>query len=177
MASPSSQTDTCRKLQIDFGWNPLRSNAAEACSGPEHQQMPPPPPARHGCLGREGASEAAPEAVRQAVGGGRQSGWGRFLSVTNAIEAGTWRPSGGQWRGVGWTPRKGGGRAYALIPYKQSLSVTGTPVHTTKALVGAGPPRPRHGHRPRRGRPRHGAEHRPRRAPPPPPPAVLRAHL
>ena len=36
-------------------------------------------------------SEAAPEAVRQAVGGGCQSGWGRLLSVTNAIEAGTWR--------------------------------------------------------------------------------------
>ena len=35
-------------------------------------------------------SEAAPEAVRQAVGGGYQSGWGRLLSVTNAIEAGTW---------------------------------------------------------------------------------------
>ena len=27
---------------------------------------------------REGASEAAPEAVRQAVGGGCQSGWGRL---------------------------------------------------------------------------------------------------
>ena len=43
------------------------------------------------CIGREGASEAAPEAVRQAVGGGCQSGWGRLLSVTNAIEAGIWR--------------------------------------------------------------------------------------
>ena len=29
-----------------------------------------------GCIRREGASEAAPEAVRQAVGGGCQSGWG-----------------------------------------------------------------------------------------------------
>ena len=44
-----------------------------------------------GCIEREGASEAAPQAVRQAVGGGCQSGWGRLLSVTNAIEAGTWR--------------------------------------------------------------------------------------
>ena len=44
-----------------------------------------------GCIRREGASEAAPEAVKQAVGGGCQSGWGqRLLSVTNAIEAGTW---------------------------------------------------------------------------------------
>ena len=40
-----------------------------------------------GCIRREGASEAAPEAVRQAVGGGGQSGWGRLLAVTNAIEA------------------------------------------------------------------------------------------
>ena len=42
-----------------------------------------------GCIGREGTSEAAPEAVRQAVGGGCQSGWGRLPSVTNANEAGT----------------------------------------------------------------------------------------
>ena len=40
-----------------------------------------------GCIRREGASEA----VRQAVGGGCQSGWGRLLSVTNAVEAGTCR--------------------------------------------------------------------------------------
>ena len=47
-----------------------------------------------GCIRRERASEAAPEAVRQAVGGGCRSGWGRLLSVlsvTNAVEAGTWR--------------------------------------------------------------------------------------
>ena len=44
-----------------------------------------------GCIRREGASEAALEAVRQAVGGGCQSGWGRLLSVTNAIEAGACR--------------------------------------------------------------------------------------
>ena len=48
-----------------------------------------PPP--QGCIRRKGTSEAAPEAVRQAVGGGCQSGWGRLLSVTNAMEAGTWR--------------------------------------------------------------------------------------
>ena len=39
----------------------------------------------------EGTAEAAPEAARQAVGGGCQSGWRRLLSLTNAIEAGTWR--------------------------------------------------------------------------------------
>ena len=49
-----------------------------------------------GCIRRKEASEAAPEAVRQAVGGGCRSGWGRLLSVTNAIEAGTWR------RWIGW---------------------------------------------------------------------------
>ena len=37
------------------------------------------------CIRREGAAEAAPEAVRQAVGGGCQSGWGRLLSVANAL--------------------------------------------------------------------------------------------
>ena len=56
---------------------------------------PPPTPQWQGgpqrCIRREGASEAAPEAVRQAVGGGCQSGWGRLLLVTNAIEPGTWR--------------------------------------------------------------------------------------
>ena len=35
--------------------------------------------------------KAPPKAVRQAVGGGCQSGWGRLLSVTNAIEPGTGR--------------------------------------------------------------------------------------
>ena len=51
-----------------------------------------------GCVRREGAaSEAAPEAVRQAVGGGCQSGWGRLLSVTNAIEAGTCRQGDSGW--------------------------------------------------------------------------------
>ena len=44
-----------------------------------------------GCIRREGTSKAVPEAVAQAVGGGCQSGWGRLLSVTNAIEARTWR--------------------------------------------------------------------------------------
>ena len=50
-----------------------------------------------GDIRREGASEAAPEAVRQAVGGGCQSGWGRLLSLTSAIEAGTWRQGDSGW--------------------------------------------------------------------------------
>ena len=58
----------------------------------------------HGCIRREGTSEAAPEAVRQAVGGGCQSGWGRLLSVTNAMEPGACR----QWLGTSWVPWRGG---------------------------------------------------------------------
>ena len=50
-----------------------------------------------GCIKRNGASEAAPEAGRQAVGGGCQSGWGRLLSVANAVEAGTWRQGDNGW--------------------------------------------------------------------------------
>ena len=49
-----------------------------------------PLPSGQGCIGREGASEVAPGVVRQTVGGGCRSGWGRLLSVTNAIETGTW---------------------------------------------------------------------------------------
>ena len=48
---------------------------------------------RSGCIRREGTSEA----VRQAVGGGCESGWGRLLSVTNAIEAGTWHQEDSGW--------------------------------------------------------------------------------
>ena len=56
----------------------------------------------HGALSRDaldgkGASEGAPEAVRQAVGGGCQSGWGRLLSVTSAIESGTCRQGDSGW--------------------------------------------------------------------------------
>ena len=51
---------------------------------------------RQGCIRREETSEAVPEAVRQAVAGGCQSGWGRFLSVTNA-KAGTSRPGDSSW--------------------------------------------------------------------------------
>ena len=65
--------------------------------------------------GREGASEAAPGAVKQAVGGCCRSGWWRLLSVTNAIETGTWR-QGVQWLGIGWAPWRGGGGAPLPLP-------------------------------------------------------------
>ena len=67
--------------------------------GPDTQRTlslaAPIPPER--CIRREGTSEAAPEAVRQGVGGGCQSGWGRLLSVTNAIEVGTWCQGDSGW--------------------------------------------------------------------------------
>ena len=52
---------------------------------------------RQGCITGAGNSEAAPVAVRQAVGGGCRSGWGRLLSVTNAIEVGTCRQGDSGW--------------------------------------------------------------------------------
>ena len=42
-----------------------------------HGVCTPPPP--QGCIRREGTSEAAQEAARQAVERGCQSGWGRLL--------------------------------------------------------------------------------------------------
>ena len=59
-----------------------------------------------GWIRREGTCEAAPEAVRQAVGRGCQSGWGRLPSVTNAIEAGSCRQGDSGWALAG---RPGGG--------------------------------------------------------------------
>ena len=50
-----------------------------------------------GCTRREGTSQAAPEAVEQAVGGGCQSGWGRLLSVILAVEASTCRQGDSGW--------------------------------------------------------------------------------
>ena len=59
--------------------------------GPTPVPPGPPGPTPQGCIRREGTSEAAPVAGRQAVGGGCRSGWGRLLLVTNAIKAGIWR--------------------------------------------------------------------------------------
>ena len=63
---------------------------------------------RQGCIGREGTSEAAPEVVRQAVGGGCQSGWGA-VTVGYKCCRGRQLASGGQWLGMGWAPWKGRG--------------------------------------------------------------------
>ena len=72
-------------------------------------------PHPQGCIGREEASVAAPQAVRQAVGGGCQSGWGRLLSVTNAVEAGTCRQGHSGWAQAG-CPGRGGVTPLQCIP-------------------------------------------------------------
>ena len=79
-----------------------RGTCVQACAGQE-------------CIRREGTSEAAPEAFRWAVGGGRQSGGGRLLSVTNAIEAGTCR-QGNSGRRLGALEGGGGTSAHSCIP-------------------------------------------------------------
>ena len=84
-----------------------------------HSTGLPPPPAPTVCgvdraggggaLEGKGPQRRAPEAVRQAVGGGCQSGWGRLLSVTNAIQAGTWRQGDSDWAYPGRPASAGGG--------------------------------------------------------------------
>ena len=76
-----------------------------------------------GCIGRERTSGAAPGAVIQAVGGGCQSGWGRLLSVTNAVEAGTWCSGDSGWA---YTWRSGGGR----VPSPLAMHPSGGGGHT-----------------------------------------------
>ena len=61
--------------------------------------------------------EVGPEAVRQAVGGGCRSGWGRLLSVTNAIEAATCRNGDSGWAQAG-RPGDGG---YPPPPHFQCI--------------------------------------------------------
>ena len=73
----------------------------------------------HGCIRREGTAEAASEAVRQADGGGYQSGWRRLLSVT--IER--WHlPSGRQWLVMGWAPGGdwGGGTGHLGLTHTET---------------------------------------------------------
>ena len=83
----------------------------------------------------------APEAVRQAVGGGCQSGWGRLLSVTNAVEPGAWCQVDSGWAGAG---RPGGGGGY-LPPSNASLMRTCPLLFveeapSTRRRVGSEPP-------------------------------------
>ena len=59
------------------------------------------------------------EVVGQVVGGGCQSGWGRLLSVTSAMEAGTWRQGDS-----GWAPWRGGlPPPFPCIPESRATSM------------------------------------------------------
>ena len=87
-------TDVLHKLQLG---HPLHEDQSYRPAGPGAAGCGVGVALRHGCIRREGASEAAPEVVGQAVGGGCQSGWGRLLSVLNAIEADTWRQGDSGW--------------------------------------------------------------------------------
>ena len=106
---------TCRQQQaprcmcfFKLPW-PGRLSRCPAIATPLSTETPPQSPPRtfpcshpgKGCIRRKGASGVALEAVRQAVGGGFQSGWGRLLSATNAIEAGTWRQGDNGWAQAG----------------------------------------------------------------------------
>ena len=87
---------------VELGCMPCPAACASACvRGLRAQAVAVQRPSRsthtQGCITGAGNSEAAPEAVRQAVGGGCQSGWGRLLSVTNAVEVGTWRQGDSGW--------------------------------------------------------------------------------
>ena len=55
-------------------------------------------PHGQGCIRRKGTPEAAAEAVRQAVGGGYQSGWGR-LQMPLRMALGVRGTVAGRWRG------------------------------------------------------------------------------
>ena len=59
-----------------------------------------------GCIRRKGTSEAAPEAVRQADGGGLPKRLGA-VTVGYCCHSAWHLPSGGQWLGIGWAPWRG----------------------------------------------------------------------
>ena len=80
-----------------------------------------------GCIRREGTSEAETEAVKQAAGGGWQSGWGRLLSVTNAIEPGNRREGTVAGHRPGALEGEGGGTS--PHPSNTSLGWTHSPPH------------------------------------------------
>ena len=81
-----------RHVRTDV-WIPWASAVRGACT---EGARPASPPGMH-WKGREWALQAAPEAVRQAVGGDSQSGWGRLLPVTHAVEPGTWGQGDSGW--------------------------------------------------------------------------------
>ena len=101
------------------GGGVLRAGSSLETRTPRQARLP------RGCQSSPGPainSKGTAEAVRQAVGGGCQSGWRRLLSVTNAVEH--W-PSGRQWLGVGWAPWGGRGTPlpmHPVLPWAAALS-------------------------------------------------------
>ena len=86
-----------------------------------------------GCIGKAGALEEVPDALRQAVGGGCQSGW---APVTGGYKCHrSWHlASGGQWMGIDrgmmglpmhpWLRGSGGrGRMVCLLPVEREGGV------------------------------------------------------
>ena len=76
--APTGPLGYCKRAQEAVGAKAQEQH--RLVSGPhDHGQR---------CIRRKGTPEAAPEAVRQAVGGGCRSGWGRLLSVTLSLALG-----------------------------------------------------------------------------------------
>ena len=87
--APTHQTSQHKSLLNKVFFRRFKNSNQQALRlRPPTPLLPYPIGKGQGCIRRAGTSEAAPEAVRQAVRGGCQSGWGRLLSVTNAIEPG-----------------------------------------------------------------------------------------
>ena len=102
---PPPQSSTPQASRTRRGTRGHRGPAADVMVlGTTHPQTRTPP---RRCRRRDWASPGPPAAVRQAVRGVCHSGWGRLLSVTNAVEAGTWRQGGSGWA-IGWAPWRGG---------------------------------------------------------------------
>ena len=118
---PNQRDHRGKKRSLPLG----KSCGAIVCTPTFGSQIPPTP---QGCIRREGTSEAAPEAVKQAVGGGCQSGWGRLLSVTKAVEAGTCRQGDSGWAQAG---RPGGGVGGYPPPLFQCIPPPPPPSNTS----------------------------------------------
>ena len=105
-----------RTAASTFGQGPSGGEGGDS-AGPRTQTPPP-----QGCIRRERTSEAPPEAVGQAVGGGCQSGWERLLSVTNAsVRLPAVREIvAGHRLGTSWAPWRGGGGVY-LPPFQPTV--------------------------------------------------------
>ena len=82
--------------QVTVGGRTPRGAGGGGGLRPRTHGVAPPPPSRDGLEGKR-PQRGGPAAVRQAVGGGCQSGWGRLLSVTNPIQAGAWRQRDSGW--------------------------------------------------------------------------------